>query len=407
MSFLLPTTMPRLRYWRRRTKLAVALVAALLLVVAISDHTGFTGALFSRLTSPVVTDGGVNEDFYRTGLSPKKFCRLELTDGSTVELPELYKDVTPDVAAYNVYLMETSSATVVTPRALCGLESYCNHNPGAHVWFLVTSQYLESTTLAELMSLQATYPNLCVAHLNFSSLFQDTPLLELYLSQRFNRTSFLANNLCNMGRLAIVYKFGGLYTDMDVIALRPLMPAANFIALQDDKSGYLNAAIHYLRRQHPMSMKIMEHIAANYKGNVWGANGPTAQTNAAKHLGCDRSPVGVDRLVNNTNNRKPLPVQPCDDLQQKQPCSNHTEECDWVALKSSAFMAVPYTEAKKLFLGPKKDEKFQPIETLYPVSLGVHFFNYVTRFMKVQPGSHMHRLALKSCPVIVKEHPLL
>jgi mannosyltransferase OCH1-like enzyme len=44
------------------------------------------------------------------------------------------------------------------------------------------------------------------------------------------------HNLSDMSRVALVYKFGGLYSDMDVIALRPLVGATNFIALQVPKA---------------------------------------------------------------------------------------------------------------------------------------------------------------------------
>ncbi|XP_018016039.1 alpha-1,4-N-acetylglucosaminyltransferase-like [Hyalella azteca] len=199
-----------------------------------------------------------------------------------------------------------------------------------------------------------------------------------------------------MSRVALVYKFGGLYSDMDVIALRPLVGATNFIALQDDEIGYLNPAIHRMRRHHPMLLRIMKHVAANYNGQTWAANGPTATSDLARLLGCDLKPVGLDRLLNATHNQTSQPITP-----------HQTEECDWVALWSNAFMAVNFRAAYKLFLGPEKNETSPPIQTLYPDSLGLHFYNYMTRDKEVQSGSHMHRLASEFCPVVVKKHPLL
>ncbi|XP_047741170.1 alpha-1,4-N-acetylglucosaminyltransferase-like [Hyalella azteca] len=117
---------------------------------------------------------------------------------------------------------------------------YCKVNPQATVWFLVTAQSLEPSTLAALEALQVAYQNLCVAHVNFTSLFKDTPLLELYHSEKFNNTSHKIHNLSDMSRVALVYKFGGLYSDMDVIALRPLVGATNFIALESSSSKLIN-----------------------------------------------------------------------------------------------------------------------------------------------------------------------
>ncbi|XP_047741178.1 uncharacterized protein LOC108671132 [Hyalella azteca] len=383
------------RRWKLLTRVALALAGLTLLVSVVHEQAGFAGALLSWSASAADAEHSENE--------AKSCVLLSTADGAT-ELPELYEDVVPDVAASNVYLMETSHAAAVLPRGLCGLESYCKLNPQASVWFLVTAQSLEPPTLAALKALQAAYQNLCVAHVNFTSLFKDTPLLELYHSEKFNNTSHKIHNLSDMSRVALVYKFGGLYSDMDVIALRPLVGATNFIALQDDGTGYLNHAIHRMRRHHPMLLRVMKHVAANYNGQTWAANGPTAMSDVARLLGCDLKPVGLDRLVNATHYRTSQQIQPCN---ATNPCSNQTEGCDWVALRSNAFMAVHYDAAYKLFLGPEKNETSPPIQTLYPDSLGLHFFNYMTRDKEVQSGSHMHRLASEFCPVVAKKHPLL
>ncbi|XP_018017716.2 uncharacterized protein LOC108674289 [Hyalella azteca] len=154
--------------------------------------------------------------------------------------------------------------------------------------------------------------------------------------------------------------------------------------------------IHRMRRQHPMFLSVMRHIAANYNSKVWAFNGPIALTAVAQQLGCDRTPVGLDRLLNVTNNRTSQTIQP-----------DHTEECDWVALKSSVFLPVHWTQAKTLFQSPKKNETFPPLEALYPGSLGVHYTNHITKNLKVPPGSIMQVIASGSCPVIFEKHPLL
>ena len=43
---------------------------------------------------------------------------------------------------------------------------------------------------------------------------------------------FLPNNLSNLARLAIVYKSGGFYSDIDVIAWNTITDHTNFMAKQ-------------------------------------------------------------------------------------------------------------------------------------------------------------------------------
>ncbi|XP_018025337.1 uncharacterized protein LOC108680917 [Hyalella azteca] len=163
---------------------AAAAVLSLLGLAGVHRQAVGYSALHSKPSSAVAGGSGRNaitEKIHTT-------CVAKFSEDGTVKLPELYIDVVPDVAASNVYLMETSSAAALPPRGLCGVESFCKLNPHAPVWFLVASQSFEPSTLAALKALQAAYQNLCVAHLNFSRHFEDTPLLELYLSKKFNET---------------------------------------------------------------------------------------------------------------------------------------------------------------------------------------------------------------------------
>ncbi|XP_018025341.1 uncharacterized protein LOC108680922 [Hyalella azteca] len=181
---------------------------------------------------------------------------------------------------------------------------------------------------------------------------------------------------------------------MDIIALRPPVGVTNFISLESDVS--LANGIYRMRLQHPMLLSVMRHIAANYNNQLYAANGPGAMTAVAQQLGCDRTPVGLDDLLNATNNRTSQPIQP-----------DHAEECDWIALKLPVFLPVLWSRTKYLFQSPKKNETFPPVETLYPESLGVHYNNFQTRALEVQPGSLMQVLASGYCPVIFGKHPLL
>ncbi|KAL5581437.1 hypothetical protein UlMin_013879 [Ulmus minor] len=78
----------------------------------------------------------------------------------------------------------------------------------------------------------------------------------------------LGQNLSNLLRLALLYKFGGIYIDTDVLILKSFSNLRNVIGAQtmDLKTGNwsrLNNAVLFI-----------EEFALTFDGNKWGHNGP-------------------------------------------------------------------------------------------------------------------------------------
>ncbi|XP_057808111.1 uncharacterized protein At4g19900-like [Salvia miltiorrhiza] len=88
----------------------------------------------------------------------------------------------------------------------------------------------------------------------------------------------LPQNLSNLIRLAVLYKYGGIYLDTDFIILKSLEGLRNSIGAQSvDLFGNwtrLNNAVLVFDRNHPLVYKFLEEFASNFDGNVWGHNGP-------------------------------------------------------------------------------------------------------------------------------------
>ncbi|GFZ03089.1 alpha 1,4-glycosyltransferase family protein [Actinidia rufa] len=89
----------------------------------------------------------------------------------------------------------------------------------------------------------------------------------------------LGQNLSNLLRLALLYKFGGVYIDTDVILLKSLSKLRNVIGAQtiDLETGNwsrLNNAVMVFDKGHPLLYKFIEEFALTFDGNKWGHNGP-------------------------------------------------------------------------------------------------------------------------------------
>ncbi|XP_016177632.1 uncharacterized protein At4g19900-like [Arachis ipaensis] len=90
---------------------------------------------------------------------------------------------------------------------------------------------------------------------------------------------FLGQNLSNLLRLALLYKFGGAYIEADVVVLKIFSKLRNTIgALNlDPRTGEwsrLNNAVLVFDKKHPLLFKFIQEFALTFDGNKWGHNGP-------------------------------------------------------------------------------------------------------------------------------------
>ena len=89
----------------------------------------------------------------------------------------------------------------------------------------------------------------------------------------------LGQNISNLLRLCLLYKYGGVYLDTDVIVLKSFSKVKNSIGAQtiDQNSknwSRLNNAVMVFDKMHPLLYKFIEEFALTFNGNKWGHNGP-------------------------------------------------------------------------------------------------------------------------------------
>ncbi|MEJ1285696.1 alpha-14-N-acetylglucosaminyltransferase [Cricetulus griseus] len=76
-------------------------------------------------------------------------------------------------------------------------------------------------------------------------------------------------------RLAIIWKYGGIYLDTDVISIRPI-PEENFLAAQGSQHSS-NGVFGFLPH-HPFLWACMENFVEHYSSGIWGNQGPLLMT---------------------------------------------------------------------------------------------------------------------------------
>lgn len=176
----------------------------------------------------------------------------------------------------------------------------------------------------------------------------------------------LGQNLSNLLRLALLYKYGGVYLDADVVVLRPLSGLRNAIGAQavDAATGdwmRLNNAVMAFDRGHPLLREFIAEFAATFDGSKWGHNGPY--------------------LVSRVTRRMP--------------------ELDVTVLPPRAFYPVDWTKIGGLFLAPKdrKEEKWvqAKVDNIRGESFGIHLWNRESRGIEMEEGSVIRRLISDGC----------
>lgn len=79
--------------------------------------------------------------------------------------------------------------------------------------------------------LVTTYPNVRFRHIDLKAYTHDTPFDEFVRSGVMEKGRWPVEQYSDMLRILTLWKFGGIYMDLDVVSLKP-MPLINFIGAE-------------------------------------------------------------------------------------------------------------------------------------------------------------------------------
>lgn len=180
----------------------------------------------------------------------------------------------------------------------------------------------------------------------------------------------LGQNLSNLLRLALLYRYGGIYLDADVVVLRPLSDLRNAIGAQavDEATGdwrRLNNAVMVFDRAHPLLHEFIAEFAAAFDGSKWGHNGPYLVSRVAARL------------------------------------RHGSPDLAFTVLPPRAFYPVHWSKIGGLFVAPKerKDKRWvkAKVENIKGGSFGIHLWNRESRSLEMEEGSVIGTLISDSC----------
>ncbi|PIA32163.1 hypothetical protein AQUCO_04500038v1 [Aquilegia coerulea] len=271
-----------------------------------------------------------------------------------------------------IFMTWISPAKSFGSRELLAVESVFKAHPNGCL--MILSQTMDSKQGKEILKPLTQYGfKVLAVSPDLPFLFKDT-LAEAWFDEikKGNKDPGeipLAQNLSNLLRLAVLYKYGGVYLDTDFIVLKKLSGLRNVIGAQsiDAESGKwtrLNNAVLIFDKYHPLVFKFIQEFSLTFDGNKWGHNGPYL----------------VSRVVERLKNRT---------------------EYTFTVLPPMAFYPVSWTRIVRFFQKPNNLANSKWIEAkllqLSEETYGVHLWNKQSSRLKIDEGSIIGHLMSNNC----------
>ncbi|KAJ4773383.1 hypothetical protein LUZ62_057640 [Rhynchospora pubera] len=179
----------------------------------------------------------------------------------------------------------------------------------------------------------------------------------------------IGQNLSNLVRLLILYKYGGIYLDTDVIVMKSFDGLRNCIGAQTIDAvthqwSRLNNAVMVFDKKHPLVLEFIREFASTFDGNKWGHNGPYLVSRVVLRV--------AGKLSSNVTVLPPI-----------------------------AFYPLDWSRIQVLFQGPANGSHTrwmtQKLYWIQKSSFAVHLWNRESKSMRMEQGSIVARILSDCC----------
>ncbi|XP_067125307.1 lactosylceramide 4-alpha-galactosyltransferase-like [Centruroides vittatus] len=265
-------------------------------------------------------------------------------------------------ATDDVFFVETAG-NFLNLRQACSIESAAIHHSQSSIKVMILKDADDAYGLTKM------YPNIKVNRIDLNDTFEGTPLKTWFRNNQWATSKFRTNDISNALRIVLIWKFGGIYLDLDVVVLKPLYNINNFAIIQDKST--VNNAIFRFDQGHNFLYKCLQNVEKSYRKNVWGSIGLKLFTETVKDYCNIRSFRNLSAL-----------------------------NCDINVLSENAGYAIPYTKWKQYFRPPTSENKY-----ILNESYAIHVWNYLSKNETIRIGTgSVYETAMKvNCPFIYEK----
>ncbi|XP_050036152.3 lactosylceramide 4-alpha-galactosyltransferase-like [Dermacentor andersoni] len=211
----------------------------------------------------------VSEWGWRSGTSYSKQTTETWTDS-----------VPPETAGFSrIFFLETGGPGSLTARISCAVESAARVHPHWTVYILAAASGYASqrnvTFAGPFAQVLRSIPNVVVDVVRPNEGFQGTPLESWYESGILSKSAYPIEHLADALRLAVLYKQGGVYLDIDVIVMRSLDSLPPCVCQSPVENGdMVSNGFLAFRRGDPFLLYLMQRVCEVYRPKEWSSIGP-------------------------------------------------------------------------------------------------------------------------------------
>ncbi|XP_073481005.1 alpha-1,4-N-acetylglucosaminyltransferase-like isoform X2 [Aquarana catesbeiana] len=183
-----------------------------------------------------------------------------------------------------ILFMETTDRMDPPSLVLCAIESAARVYPDRPVVFFMKGLENINTEEDEKRARQhfptlSSYSNVYLFPLRMDQLLDETPLKPWFDKVNPEKEVYWTHVSSDACRFALMWKYGGIYMDADVISLHPI-PQDHFLAAQDFTTT--SSSVFGLSSHYQLAWRFMENFVENYRGEIWGHQGPGVFTRVVK-----------------------------------------------------------------------------------------------------------------------------
>lgn len=193
----------------------------------------------------------------------------------------------------NVFFVETRKDTdnvEFTSRMACSIESAARVDSESKVVVFYTSfERLQTLKMSPIRDAVLSYSNVFIDFVNLSRISAGSPMEEFMKTDKFAASQYPIEHLADATRLLVLWKFGGVYIDGDVIVRRSFNTVpSNFVCRQDNRfdSDFANGVLGFNRNKDGLKIleMLMKEFAETYDPMGFASNGPGLVTRIVKQL---------------------------------------------------------------------------------------------------------------------------
>ncbi|XP_018313109.1 uncharacterized protein [Mycetomoellerius zeteki] len=189
----------------------------------------------------------------------------------------------------NIFFHETScfgdEGLTLNARQACAIESAARMNPSMTVYLLFISKSEFSNSTRKIVRHLLNYSNVKIRHIDPQRYVKETPLDVWYNSGILKKSHWPVSHMSDILRYLTLWKYGGIYLDLDVIVTSSLENLTNFAGAEDwddVAAGVMGFDMSKLGRR--VADACVRDLKKNFRGDVWGNNGPGVITRTLQKL---------------------------------------------------------------------------------------------------------------------------